>query len=236
MGRRELTEKTSWEDSYSATAYTEDALKLEEEGGRKELTALRKKVTSLLADWDALDQERRTHKRTIGYAHALVRRRDVQADQFITQLHNEVLMLCKLDRKAPLFTRLFPDPLSSVVRLALESELPVLRELTLKLAEPETPESLRKAYAKPLTNVLEQGQQAIHAREEAFAMAGRTSARIVSWKEKANTVFLGIEGALTQIAAEQKLGPSWVDAFFPMVERKKSKEKSESNAPTDPVT
>jgi len=226
MGRRELNEKTSWEDSYGVITYTEDALTLEAERGPKEMILLCKKVTSLLTDWETLDQERRTNKRKASYAHALVRRRDVQVDQLITQIHNDVLMVCKLDRKAPLFTRLFPDPLSSVVRLSLESELPTLRELALKLAEPETPESLRKTYAKQVTALAEQGQQAIHLREEAFAMTGRTSARIVSWKEKANTVLQGIEGALLQMSAEQNFGSDWVDAFFPTIERKKSREKS----------
>jgi len=221
MSRRELTTRTSWDDSYGVVAYSADALSLAAEDGDKPVGALAKPVEKLLTQWDALDTERRARKRGVGRAHALVRRRDVQADVIVTALHNDVLGHVKQDREAPLFTRLFPDPLSAAVRLALESQLPVMRALAHALGEDETPAALRKAHAKPLADAIAAGDAAIRAREEAFSVAGRTSARIASWREDANHVLRSVEGALQQIASERRLGGQSVDSYFPAVERGK---------------
>jgi hypothetical protein len=233
MGRRDLTDRTSWDDGYGIVAYTADALVLGGEDGDKAVGALAKPVEKLLAQWDTLDAERRAKRRAVGRAHALVRRRDVQADAVVTALHNDVLGYVKQDRSAALFVRLFPDPLSSVVRMALESQLPVMRALALALDDPETPAELKKAHAKPLADAIAKGQAAIQAREEAFSAAGRTSARIASWREDANHVLLGVEGALQQIASERRLGAEWVDAAFPTVERAKKKTKGAPDAPAN---
>jgi hypothetical protein len=225
MGRRDLTERTSWDDAHGAVAYTADALALAGEDGDKAVGALAGPTEKLLKSWETLDIERRARRRAVGKAHALVRRRDMQADKVVIDLHNDVLSAVKQDRDTPLFRRLFPDPLSTVVRMSLESELPELRALSLKLAEEETPGSLRKAHTKALDEAIKQGETAVRAREEAFAAAGRTSARIAAWREDANAVLLGVEGALKQIASQRKLDTDWVDAFFPAAERGKAKKK-----------
>jgi hypothetical protein len=226
MGRRELSERTSWDDTYNLVAYTADACALAGEDGDKEVGALAAPLEKLLSRWEDLDVERRKARRTIGRSHALVRRRDVQADAVVTDLHHAVLGHVKQNRKAALFTRLFPDPLSTVVRMALESELPMLRDISIKLAEGETPAAIKKAHQKGIGDALDRGEKAIRGREEAFAAAGRTSARIASFREDGNHALLGIEGALKQIASKRKLGSDWVDAFFPVVDRsKKGKEK-----------
>src|SRR5512132_355761 len=133
MARRELTERTSWDDGYGAVAYLADALALAGEDTDKAVGALAPQVESLLSRWEVLDNDRRARRRAIGRAHALVRRRDLAADTTVTNLHNDTMAQVRQDRAAPLFTRLFPDSLSVVVRMALESELPVLRVLALKL-------------------------------------------------------------------------------------------------------
>lgn len=74
------------------------------------------------------------------------------------------MALVRQDREAPLFTRLFPDPLSMVVKMALESGLPVLRALGLKLEESETPVTLKQAHSQPLADVIERGNAAIKGR------------------------------------------------------------------------
>jgi hypothetical protein len=237
MGRNDLTERTAWDDGYGTVAYSADALSLAGEDGDKSVGALLKPVDKLLTQWEALDGERRAKRRAVGRAHALVRRRDVQADTVVTALHNDTLGHVKQDREAPLFKRLFPDPLSSVVRMALESQLPVMRTLALALGDDETPGTLKKAHAKALADAIERGQAAIHAREEAFSAAGRTSARIASWREDANHVLRSVEGALQQIASERRLGTEWVDAYFPSAERGKKKPKGapEGGSPGNPT-
>lgn len=223
MGRRELTEKTSWDDCYGAVAYTADALALAGEDGDKAAGALAPTVEKLLTRWEALDSERRAKRRGVGRAHALVRRRDIQADGAVTDLQNDTLGHVKQDREDGVFLWLFPDPPYTVVRLALESELPALRTLADKLDKPETPAVLRKAHKKAIIDVYERGQAAIHGREKAFTAQGSTSARIASWRDDANAVLLGIEGALKSIASERRLGTDWVDSFFPTVERSTKK-------------
>jgi hypothetical protein len=225
MGRREMTERTSWDDGYGTVAYLADALALVGEDNDKAVGSLVPQVESLLSRWEVLDTERRARRRAIGKAHALVRRRDLAADTTVTDLHHDTMAQVKQDRAAPLFTRLFPDSLSVVVRMALESELPVLRVLALKLAEDETPTALKKAHEKPLAEAIEKGAAALRNREEAFAAAGRVSARIASWREDVNAALLGIEGALQQIASARKLGPAWVDTFFPIEKSKKGKKQ-----------
>ena len=228
MARSEIKENTAWDDMVLRVANTADALSLAGEDGDKPVGALEKPVDKLLTQWDALDLERRTKRRAVGRAHALVRRRDVQADEVVKAIHDDTLGHVKQDREAPLFRRLFPDPVSTVVRMALESQLPVMRTLALKLAEDETPAALKKAHTKALADAIERGDAAVKGREEAFSQAGRTSARVASWREDANHVLRGVEGALQQIASERRLGSDWVDAFFPTVARGKGSKKKES--------
>ncbi len=228
MGRRELLNRTSWDDGYGMIAYTADALALASADGDNQVGNLASRAEQLLTQWDALNAERRAKRRAVGKAHALVRRRDIQADSLVVDIHHDTMALVRQDREAPLFTRLFPDPLSLVVKMALESELPVLRVLGLKLEESETPVTLRQSHGKALADVIEKGNAAIKGREEAFAAAGRVSAQIASWRENANATMLGIEGVLKQVASERKLGPEWVDTFFPAAERGKKGKKDKA--------
>jgi len=233
MSRRDLTNRTSWDDSYGVVAYSADALSLAAEDGDKPVGGLAKPVEKLLTQWDALDTERRAKRRAVGRAHALVRRRDIHADAVVTAVHHDVLGHVKQDREAPLFRRLFPDPLSAVVRLALGSQLPVMRALAHALGDDDSPAALKKAHTKPLADAIARGEAAILAREEAFSTAGRTSARLASWREDANHVLRSVEGALQQIASERRLGSEWVDACFPTVERGKKKSKGTAEGPAE---
>lgn len=223
MARRELSNRISWDDTYAYVAYVADALHLAGEDGDAEVAILAKPVDKLLVTWESLDGERRARRRAVSRANALVRRRDVQADTLVMAMHNDVLAATKLDREAPLFKRFFPNPVSVVVRLSLESELPELRTLALKLAEPETPASLRKAYESTLHASIEQGQMAVMGREHAFAEAGRVTARVASFRQDANATLLGVEGTLKALAGARRLDGAWVMAFFPPAEKVKVK-------------
>jgi hypothetical protein len=125
--------------------------------------------------------------------------------------------------------------LSSAVRLTLESQLPVMRALALALNDDETPAALEKAHTKLLAEAIERGEAAIRGREEAFSAAGRTSARIVSWREDASHVLRSVEGALKQIASGRRLGNDWVEACFPSSDSGKKKKKKAKNASETPL-
>lgn len=231
MPRRDITDRTTLDDAYFYVAYVADALSLAAEDGDKEVGALHSPVEKLLPLNDALSAERRARRRAIGRSNALVRRRDFQLDGATTDLHNDTLGFVKQDRTRFPFEFLFSDALSRIVRMALGSQLPVARALLNRLGTPEVPAELKKAHEKPLGAAIEKGQHAIEGREEAFAAAGRTTARVDSWREDANLVLRGVEGALQQIAAKRRLKADWVDSFFPAPERR---EAADAPAPAAP--
>lgn len=215
MPRRTISASTSWDDIYNYIAYVEIALSLAADNGDKELAALVPPMRKLLARWETLDGERRSQKSALIRANALVGLRDAELDEVTTRLHNEVLIAAGLNRKAPLFTRLFPKPLSQVVNMALEAQLGVGRTLLHQLAQTDTPAPLRKAHEKPLKDSLAAGEAAIKNREAARATSQAMATQITSLREEANNALLTIEGNLKTLAGKRALGPGYVNAFFP---------------------
>lgn len=215
MPRRTLSATQSWDDIYNYIAYVEIALSLAADDGDKELAALLPPVRKLLARWEALDADRRGQKSQVIRANALVGLRNVELDAVTTLLHNAVLSEAGLDRKAPLFTRLFPRPLSQVVNMALEAQLGVSRTLLHKLAQTETPAPLRKAHEKPLKDSIAAGEAAIQNREAARAATQAMTTQIAALRDEANNVLLTTEGHLKALAGKRNLGTSYVNAFFP---------------------
>jgi hypothetical protein len=159
----------------------------------------------------------------------------MQGDELLVVIHNDTLAIVKMDRTAPLFVRLFPEPVSKMVRLSLEPELPVLRALHRKLHEPETPTALRKAHAKALERVIALGEEALEERAKAQSEAGRIAARVVAWKEGTNTLLLLVEGALQQVAVETKRDREWAGTFFPVADHKPKKKNSSRPPPPAPA-
>ncbi len=234
MGRRTLVGK-SWDDVYGYVAAVADALGLAAEDGDKEVAALERKVEPLVTRWEELDGERRAKQRAIGRANALVRRRDHGADHTTTELHTDTLGAVRQKRDHVLYKALFPDGLWESIKPALESQLPTLRAIVRELSAEGTPAALRKAHLEPMKRALTLGEAAVKAREDAYAEAGRVTARTVSLRDDADRVLLGVEGTLKTIASDRKLDEAWVDTFFPAVESTKKKAKTEptpDNGPT----
>ena len=150
-------------------------------------------------------------------------------------LHTDVMIEVGLDREGVLFQRFVPETVSTIVRRALEGQLPAMKNFVRVLREPETPTALRKKHEKVVAGAIEKGTAALTQREDAFADLGRTSARVASWKEDANTTLMSIEGALQQIAARRKLDVDWVDSFFPAPATTSRKGVGEGDPPADPT-
>ncbi len=224
MGRRTLAAR-SWDDVFSYVAAVADALGLAADDGDKEVAALARKVDALVVRWEALDTERRARARAIGRCNALVRRRDDGADRATTELHHDALAAARQDRAHPVYQHLFPDGLVAETKPSLESQLPLLRALVRRVAADETPAAIRKAHHDVLKKALSLGEAAVTAREDAYAEAGRTTARTVALREDADRVLLGVEGALATLASDRKLDASWVDTFFPASEAAPKKKK-----------
>jgi hypothetical protein len=215
MARRTFSSKTSWDDMYNYLTYVDIALSLAGEDGDKELSALVAPVQKLLGKWAKLDGDRRDRQRAVIRANALVGLRDLGLDDVTTRLHHAVLGECNQSRTAPLFTRLFPKPLSQVVKLALEAQLGTSRTLLHKLTQAETPAAIRKAHEKPLTDSIAAGEAAIKNREAARAGMQGLATQIAGLRDEASGVLLITEGQLQAIAGKRGLGKSFVDAFFP---------------------
>lgn len=228
MARRQLTENVSWDDSYFLVAYTVDALALAVEEGDKDLAPIAKAVRPLLDRYDALDLDRRKHERAVNQSHVRVKRRDLEADALATEIHNTALAEAKLDREDAVYQRLFPNVLSVVVRMALESELTVLRSLHDAMGHSSVAKPV-KALAPKLASLIKSAEQSLATRRKAFSDRSDLSLSIQSWRDDVNNALLGVEGELTRIAAKRRLGEEWVQSFFPaaLAARKK-------RAPSEP--
>lgn len=234
MPRRNLATNTSWDDIYNYLSYIQIALSLAVEDEDKELAALVPPVKKLLARWEAMDGERRGRQSEVIRANALVGRRDLGLDEATTALHNAVLSAASLNRKAPLFTRLFPRPLSQIVGMSLEAQLGVSRALLHKVAQAETPAAIRKAQEGPLKEAIAAGEAAIKNRELARAAQQEFSARIAALREEANNVLLTLEGSLKAIAGKRGLGAGFVNTFFPAGQPAGKRRAAPEPAPTPP--
>ncbi|MSP61745.1 MAG: hypothetical protein EXR72_15705 [Myxococcales bacterium] len=234
MGRREITLRTAIEDVFNQVSYVASALTLAGQDGDTDAAALASGVETILQRGELLHVEKRLRHREILHANALVRRRALQADERITAIRNGALAEVNFDRGHPVFVRLFPEALTPFLRVGLASKLPELRRLDGTLSEPETPETLREAHRPPLAETIERGDGALKAREEAQLAAGRTGARIGAWRDDANAVLLGIEGALKTLAAARRSGRDWVDSFFPAGEPPRKARPKVAWAPPGP--
>lgn len=233
MARRLLTENVSWDDSYFQLAYTVDAIDLAIEEGDKELAPLAKALRPLIDRYDALDVDRRKRERSVNKSQVRVKRRDLESDALVTEVHKQSLIEAKLDRSEPSYKRLFPDAVSKVVKLALESELPAMRVLREGLDHSATPKSV-KAFAAKLSAMIEGADKALEARRKAVGDRSDLSLAIQSWREDVNSALLGVEGALAAIGARRKLDESWVDSFFPApLTAKKRKAVEPTPAPAE---
>ncbi len=91
MGRHRISPNLAWAAAYTTVAYVADALELAGQDGDKEAGALARPLEDVLGRWEHLDKERRAKKRGVGRAQALVKRRDMQADERTRDVHRDTL-------------------------------------------------------------------------------------------------------------------------------------------------
>lgn len=221
MPRRSLAINISWDDIHSYISHVQTALSLAAEDGDKALAAPAAAAQKHLDQWTRLDGERRDRQRAVIRAGARVALRDVALEGTMTGLHHDLLAGVKQNRKAPLFKRLFPKPLSTVTKPGLEVQLGSGRMLLQQLIHPDTPAALRKAHEKPLKDALAAGEAALKERETARAAQQALSTQLTGLREAADRTLLGIEGQLKALAGERGLGVGFVNAFFPASAGKK---------------
>ena len=138
-----------------------------------------------------------------------------QADAAVTALHNDALAHVKLNRKAPLFSQLFPDAQSVFERRPLEGLLPELRRMETVLTESETPAPLRGAHLHRIRRAITRGEEALREREEALGRETELTHRIINWRDEANAALRDTQEKLAAIAFDRRFGKEWVETYFP---------------------
>ena len=215
MSLKTLDANISFDDIRARLQFTAVALELAGEDGDKEVAALGAPVGKLLTRWQDLGSQRQQQERLMTRAHALCKRRNMQLDGLLTSLHNATLAAADQDRKAPLFTHLFPKPLSTLLKPTLEGKLKVADAVVERLAKSAAHAALAKAHEQALRDCMAQGEAALEERRTTTATAAELSRRIdVLWAD-ANAALQAVDGALKLLATKRRLGKEWVDSAFP---------------------
>jgi len=201
-----------WEDAYEQLSFT--AFALSTQLGDAELADLFEDVRGVLADWEAIEADRRGARANAIAARAGVKVADAALDRTLTRFGEAILEITEGDRDHELYDRFFPEDHERVVALGLEGELPGAMLAMAQLDEGgDVPDPLI-AFIAPLRACLTAGNQALTGRAESYAALGRLQARIESWLETAGAVRANVENILEEIAEERGLDERFVASFF----------------------
>ena len=174
-----------------------------------------------LAQWDAVFAASLAGWDGMTKAHALVRLRDAEAGEVLAIAHVGVLTHAKLERKSLLFQRLFPQPLSVLLRHRLGRLVEAAKELLLGLGAGDTPKVLMEAHTKPLQAAINNGAMALDVRIQAEVNRDVAAAERDKWRKLANDALKTLEADLQKYAVAKDRHRPWVDAFFLPPELKK---------------
>lgn len=150
--------------------------------------------------------------RTQAYARSSIA--DAGIDGAIRTVQSAALYASGQDRKAPGFVALFKEHIGAVVRHALAKQIEVGQTLLDRLGLSVVAEEVR-ALGPTLEATLTKGRSVLEERRG--ALLGRAQARITidEWKDESNALRLAVHAQLTELAAKQRLGRDWPEAFFP---------------------
>ena len=182
--------------------------------GDPELGDLFQDVRGVLAEWEAIEADRRRLRARAIEARAHVRVADAALDRTLNRLAAAILEEVDGDREDPLYQRFFPEDHEHVVALGLDGELPAATLAMAQLDEGgDYPDPL-VAFIASLRASLSAGNQALTARAEAYADLGRLQARVEGWLETAGAVRATVQNAIGAIAEERELGERFSASFF----------------------
>lgn len=167
-----------------------------------------------LTQWDAVFAASLAGWDGISKANALVRLRDAEAGEVIASTHNGVLAHGNLNRKALLFLRFFPKPLSVLRKQHLGRLVETCKELVLALGVGDTPKALVEAHTKPLQGAINSGAMALDGRIAAEVTRDAAKSDREKWRLGANGALTTVEADLHKHAVAKGRHQAWVDAFF----------------------
>ncbi len=171
-------------------------------------------LTAHLATFGPLLEQDLGARRGLLQAYARGRIADGGVDDRLRTLHADALHAARQDRDAPGFRALFPDGLAERIRHALARQLVIAADVVEKLSLRHFDDAFRAAHVPALQAAIEAGRAALEARRK--AELARTEARldVQAWKEEANALCLATYSQLLALAARERRGRAWADAFF----------------------
>jgi hypothetical protein len=139
---------------------------------------------------------------------------DLRIDLGIRGLHADTLHLVQQDRRHPSFTALFNTSIGVVVRHALKRQVEVARDLIDKLSLPHYTPEFRAAQVARLQPLIASGAQVLEEQRQAELARAGGRIDVRTWKQEANAVRLSVYASLLALAAQNRRGKAWAEAFF----------------------
>ena len=174
MAKKTLESAIGFNEIRNRLLFTEIALELAGADGDKEVAALGAPIGKLHTRWQDLLSMRHQQERQQVRANALCKRRNLLLDGVLKTIHNATLSAADQQRNATLFTHLFPKPLSTLTKPALEGQIKVAEAFVERLAKSDAHAALRKLYAMPPQG---QGREGCSKRLTAALFAAPASAQ-----------------------------------------------------------
>lgn len=138
---------------------------------------------------------------------------DDSLDDSVIDFGRDLLHLEGGNRKSARFKMYFKSAVSSIVRLGLESQIPVVRTMTTSLQS--EPEKVLKDYAKKLIGILKKGDAVIEERREAAgARAAHRAREILSFVDDINAERTAQAAELSLYATKNALPRDYPERFF----------------------
>lgn len=205
---RTLRETQSLDSIWEELVYTE--ARLAGDALTRDLVPI---FTALLDRWDGVSAAQRAVWREEIRAQAGVDAANAGLDRSTGRLSARFLGVIDGKRTNPRYARYFPHGAYAVQKLALESQLKVVRAWSASLKK--EPEAEVQSFAPTFEKHVEEGDAAVRARVDAAAK--RTDQRvreIVTFIDDVNAARLRVLGRLLQRAEKNKLDQDWAEDFF----------------------
>jgi len=167
-----------------------------------------------LSAWSGLDAERRAAAAAVVRANARVAAVDLCLDAATQRFAAQLLVDCGSNREHPTFKAFFPTPVNEVTRLALEGQRDAMKHFPTVADEVKlTPASA--ALLPPITAAIADGARALEARASAQLGVTAVSLRQDGWRDEANALRRGVDGALDAHATGAGMTRAYAADFFP---------------------
>lgn len=169
--------------------------------------------TALLSRWDVVSAAQRGVWRDEIRAQAGVDAANAALDRTTGRLSARFLGVVEGKRTNPRYARYFPQGAYAVQKLALESQLKVVRAWATSLKN--EPEAELQSFAPTFEKHVEEGDAAVRSRVDAAARRADQRVReVMTFVEDVNAARLRVMGRLLQRAEKNKLDKDWAEDFF----------------------